>query len=98
MKITVIDAKTRPFQERVGRKIQVLFDGAAPDASQIQLMTVEYPRAKARVGGERGPQPHGYYVQPTVFTGVHNEMTIAHFNCGRSPCAGASTARSGAAL
>ena len=33
--------------------------------------------AKARIGGARGPQPHGYYVQPTVFTGVRNEMTIA---------------------
>lgn len=44
MKITVTDAKTQPFQERMGRKIQVLFDDATPDASQIQLMTVEYPR------------------------------------------------------
>jgi aldehyde dehydrogenase (NAD+) len=33
--------------------------------------------AKARIGGERGPQPRGYYVQPTVFTGVRNDMTIA---------------------
>ena len=49
MKITVTDAKTQPFQERMGRKIQVLFDDATPDASQIQLMTVEYPSARGRL-------------------------------------------------
>jgi hypothetical protein len=43
MKITVIDAKKQPLQERMGRKIQVLFDDPTPHGSQIQLMTVEYP-------------------------------------------------------
>jgi hypothetical protein len=30
MKITVVDATTQPFQERMGRKIQVLFEDATP--------------------------------------------------------------------
>jgi acyl-CoA reductase-like NAD-dependent aldehyde dehydrogenase len=33
--------------------------------------------AKARVGGDRGPQERGYFVQPTVFTEVNNGMKIA---------------------
>jgi acyl-CoA reductase-like NAD-dependent aldehyde dehydrogenase len=33
--------------------------------------------AMPRTGAERGPQPHGYFVMPTVFTGVQNHMRIA---------------------
>jgi aldehyde dehydrogenase (NAD+) len=33
--------------------------------------------AKARIGGDRGPQERGYFVQPTVFTEVNNDMKIA---------------------
>jgi acyl-CoA reductase-like NAD-dependent aldehyde dehydrogenase len=33
--------------------------------------------AKAATGGGAGPQAKGYFVQPTVFTGVRNDMKIA---------------------
>ncbi|HEY6420209.1 MAG TPA: aldehyde dehydrogenase family protein [Candidatus Binataceae bacterium] len=33
--------------------------------------------AKAKVGGEAGPQEKGYFIKPTVFTGVNNNMKIA---------------------
>jgi phenylacetaldehyde dehydrogenase len=33
--------------------------------------------AKAKAGGERGPQAKGYFVKPTIYTGVKNEMRIA---------------------
>jgi aldehyde dehydrogenase (NAD+) len=33
--------------------------------------------AKAKAGGEAGPQERGYFVKPTVFTGVKNDMKIA---------------------
>ncbi|HXW84220.1 MAG TPA: aldehyde dehydrogenase family protein, partial [Candidatus Binataceae bacterium] len=33
--------------------------------------------AKVKVGGDRGKQEAGYFVQPTVFTGVKNNMRIA---------------------
>jgi aldehyde dehydrogenase (NAD+) len=33
--------------------------------------------AKVKLGGEPGPQEKGYYVKPTVFTGVDNSMRIA---------------------
>ncbi|HVA80546.1 MAG TPA: aldehyde dehydrogenase family protein, partial [Candidatus Binataceae bacterium] len=33
--------------------------------------------AKAKTGGAAGPQERGYFVQPTVFTGVKNSMKIA---------------------
>jgi acyl-CoA reductase-like NAD-dependent aldehyde dehydrogenase len=33
--------------------------------------------AKAKTGGAAGPQERGYFVQPTVFTGVNNSMKIA---------------------
>jgi acyl-CoA reductase-like NAD-dependent aldehyde dehydrogenase len=33
--------------------------------------------AKVKVGGEAGPQEKGYYVKPTVFTDVNNNMRIA---------------------
>lgn len=33
--------------------------------------------ANVKIGGEAGPQEKGYYVKPTVFTGVKNEMKIA---------------------
>jgi phenylacetaldehyde dehydrogenase len=33
--------------------------------------------AKASVGGGKGPQERGYFVQPTVLTGVKNNMRIA---------------------
>jgi acyl-CoA reductase-like NAD-dependent aldehyde dehydrogenase len=33
--------------------------------------------AKASVGGDKGPQERGYFVQPTVLTGVKNNMRIA---------------------
>jgi acyl-CoA reductase-like NAD-dependent aldehyde dehydrogenase len=33
--------------------------------------------AKAATGGGPGSQPKGYFVQPTVFTGVRNDMKIA---------------------
>jgi aldehyde dehydrogenase (NAD+) len=33
--------------------------------------------AKAMTGGEAGPQERGYFVQPTVFSGVNNGMKIA---------------------
>jgi acyl-CoA reductase-like NAD-dependent aldehyde dehydrogenase len=33
--------------------------------------------AKTNIGGERGPQERGYFVKPTVLTGVKNNMRIA---------------------
>jgi len=33
--------------------------------------------ATAQAGGERGPQDKGYFVKPTVYTGVKNDMRIA---------------------
>jgi aldehyde dehydrogenase (NAD+) len=33
--------------------------------------------AKPKVGGEAGPMERGYYVTPTVFVGVKNDMKIA---------------------
>jgi acyl-CoA reductase-like NAD-dependent aldehyde dehydrogenase len=33
--------------------------------------------AKAKVGGEAGSQEKGYFIKPTVFTGVNNGMKIA---------------------
>jgi acyl-CoA reductase-like NAD-dependent aldehyde dehydrogenase len=33
--------------------------------------------AKAKTGGNAGNQERGYFVQPTVFTGVNNQMKIA---------------------
>src|SRR5216684_2024353 len=33
--------------------------------------------AKAKTGGEPGKQESGYFVEPTVFTGVNNQMKIA---------------------
>lgn len=33
--------------------------------------------ARLRAGGTRAPQPKGFYVEPTVFVGVENRMTIA---------------------
>jgi phenylacetaldehyde dehydrogenase len=33
--------------------------------------------ATAKIGGERGPQAKGYFVKPTVYTGVKNDMRIA---------------------
>ena len=33
--------------------------------------------AQAKAGGERGPQIRGYFVTPTIYTGVNNAMTIA---------------------
>lgn len=33
--------------------------------------------AQAKAGGARGPQEKGYFVQPTIYTGVENTMTIA---------------------
>ncbi len=33
--------------------------------------------AKAKIGGEPGKQERGYFIEPTVFTGVNNQMKIA---------------------
>ena len=33
--------------------------------------------AQARTGGERGSQPKGYFVKPTIYTGAKNGMRIA---------------------
>jgi acyl-CoA reductase-like NAD-dependent aldehyde dehydrogenase len=33
--------------------------------------------AQAKAGGERGPQSKGYFVKPTIYTDVKNEMRIA---------------------
>jgi len=33
--------------------------------------------AQVRTGGERGPQAKGYFVKPTIYTAVRNEMRIA---------------------
>jgi acyl-CoA reductase-like NAD-dependent aldehyde dehydrogenase len=33
--------------------------------------------ASPKIGGERGPQDKGYFVKPTVYTGVKNNMRIA---------------------
>jgi acyl-CoA reductase-like NAD-dependent aldehyde dehydrogenase len=33
--------------------------------------------AKAKAGGSRGPQEKGYFVKPTIYTDVKNEMRIA---------------------
>src|SRR5271167_113930 len=33
--------------------------------------------ARAKAGGERGPQAKGYFVKPTIYTDVKNEMRIA---------------------
>ena len=69
MKITVIDAKTQPFQERMGRKIQVLFDDPTPQGSQIQLMTVEYPTRVVATAN------HSHESSQTIFV-VEGILTI----------------------
>jgi acyl-CoA reductase-like NAD-dependent aldehyde dehydrogenase len=33
--------------------------------------------ARAKAGGERGSQPKGYFVKPTIYIGVSNDMRIA---------------------
>src|SRR5581483_7046929 len=33
--------------------------------------------AQAKAGGERGPQERGYFVKPTIYTAVRNDMRIA---------------------
>ena len=33
--------------------------------------------ANAKAGGERGPQSKGYFIKPTIYTGVTNDMRIA---------------------
>lgn len=33
--------------------------------------------AQPKAGGERGPQPKGYFVKPTIYTGAKNGMRIA---------------------
>jgi len=43
--------------------------------SYLKLAHDEGARAKA--GGERGPQAKGYFVKPTIYTDVKNEMRIA---------------------
>jgi phenylacetaldehyde dehydrogenase len=32
---------------------------------------------EAKAGGDRGPQPKGYFVKPTIYTGAKNGMRIA---------------------
>jgi acyl-CoA reductase-like NAD-dependent aldehyde dehydrogenase len=41
------------------------------------LKTGKAEGAKAKTGGEPGNQEAGYFIQPTVFTGVNNQMKIA---------------------
>ncbi len=41
------------------------------------LKTGKAEGATAKTGGEPGKQESGYFIQPTVFTGVNNQMKIA---------------------
>ena len=41
------------------------------------LKTGKAEGAKAKTGGEPGKQEAGYFIEPTVFTGVNNQMKIA---------------------
>src|SRR5271156_3401069 len=41
------------------------------------LKTGKAEGAKAKTGGEPGKQESGYFIEPTVFTGVNNQMRIA---------------------
>jgi acyl-CoA reductase-like NAD-dependent aldehyde dehydrogenase len=57
--------------------------GAVVDHAQLQtvmryIATGQAEGARLLAGGEAvQPVPGGYYVQPTIFDGVHNDMTIA---------------------
>jgi acyl-CoA reductase-like NAD-dependent aldehyde dehydrogenase len=41
------------------------------------LRLAQQEGASAKIGGERGPQDKGYFVKPTVYTKVKNDMRIA---------------------
>jgi acyl-CoA reductase-like NAD-dependent aldehyde dehydrogenase len=80
------------FAERLAKKAEEITLGQpldrrttmGPLVSQEQyqrvlgyLSVARQEGATAKTGGERGPQEKGYFVKPTVYTGVKNEMRIA---------------------
>ncbi len=80
------------FAERLAKKAEEITLGQpldrrttmGPLVSQEQyqrvlgyLSVARQEVATAKTGGERGPQEKGYFVKPTVYTGVKNEMRIA---------------------
>ncbi len=81
MKITVIDAKKQPLQERMGRKIQVLLDDAAPRGSQIQLMTVEYPTRVVATANHSHESSQTIFVLEGVLT-IEEEGAVHRVEAG----------------
>jgi quercetin dioxygenase-like cupin family protein len=81
MKITVIDAKKQPLQERMGRKIQVLFDDPIPQGSQIQLMTVEYPTRVVATANHRHESSQTIFVVEGVLT-IEEEGALHRVEAG----------------
>jgi quercetin dioxygenase-like cupin family protein len=81
MKITVINAVAQPFQERMGRRIQVLFDDANPDASQIQLMTVEYPTRVVATANHSHESSQTIFVLEGVLT-IEEEDAVHRVEAG----------------
>ena len=81
MKITVIEAMTQPLQERMGRKIQVLFDDPAPKGSQIQLMTVEYPTRVVATANHSHESSQTIFVLEGVLT-IEEEGAVHRVEAG----------------
>jgi aldehyde dehydrogenase (NAD+) len=80
------------FAERIAVKGDAINLGAPLDrattmgplvSSEQHERVLGYPKlandegARARAGGERGPQAKGYFVKPTIYTHVKNDMRIA---------------------
>ena len=60
-----------------GTRMGPLVSKEQHDRVKGYLKTGKAEGATAKTGGEPGNQESGYFVQPTVFTGVNNQMKIA---------------------
>src|SRR5262249_34110578 len=80
------------FAERISKKAEDIRLGAPLDHSTTMgplvsneqhqrvlgfLKLANTEGAKAKTGGERGPQLKGYFVKPTIYVDVKNDMRIA---------------------
>jgi acyl-CoA reductase-like NAD-dependent aldehyde dehydrogenase len=80
------------FAERISKKAEEIRLGAPLDHSTTMgplvsneqhervlgfLKLANTEGAKAKTGGERGPQQKGYFVKPTIYVDVKNDMRIA---------------------
>ncbi|HZP44390.1 MAG TPA: aldehyde dehydrogenase family protein [Candidatus Binataceae bacterium] len=80
------------FAERIAAKAEAIRLGEPLDQTTTMgplVSSEQYERvlgylklardegAQAKAGGERGPQERGYFVKPTIYTAVRNDMRIA---------------------